>query len=227
MGRPEKNPVKVDDRFGSLIVARLNFDFVSDSRGYGIKRHLCLCECGRRVAVRASHLKSGNTTSYGCQSSRATMFIRAKKHGHTAGGRFTQEYRAWAKMIARCYDLNDEAYADYGGRGITVDPDWRESFEMFFAHIGPKPSPELSIDRINNNGNYEPGNVRWATMTQQQRNRRSNRLLTYRGEIRCVREWEDLLGFKKGVLGARLYLGWTGDQLFQPQVVRFSRKAAA
>lgn len=227
MGRPEVNPVKVGDLFGSLTVVSLNFDFKLTANGYKNKRHLCRCDCGNSIAVKATSLKTLNTTSCGCKGSRQTMAVRARTHGHTAGGKWTPEYKCWVKIIERCCSPGDKAYPKYGGSGILICDEWRHSFESFYEHIGPKPSRRHSIDRIDNLKGYEPGNVRWATSQQQNRNRRDNRILTYQGESRCVREWEDVLGFKKGVLGTRLYLGWTGEKLFQPQVKRFTRKVAA
>ena len=95
-----------------------------------------------------------------------------KKHGH-AGNRWTKEYAAWASMKARCHNPRSQGYARYGGRGITVCDRWRESFEAFLSDVGLAPSSKHSIDRIDNDGNYEPGNVRWATGTVQQFNKRT------------------------------------------------------
>lgn len=91
-----------------------------------------------------------------------------RRHGMTG----TPEYNAWLKMRKRCGNPKDKAYRNYGARGIHVCPEWQRSFEAFFAHVGPKPSPDLSIDRIDNDRGYEPGNVRWADTSTQNRNRR-------------------------------------------------------
>ena len=88
------------------------------------------------------------------------------------GAYLTVEHRAWRKMLNRCYDPNDKSWRDYGGRGIAVCKEWLTNFPAFLAHVGAKPSPELSLDRIDNDGNYEPGNVRWATRLEQRHNRR-------------------------------------------------------
>lgn len=101
------------------------------------------------------------------------------KHGHTRHGTISPEYRAWNAMIQRCHNPNSLSRKYYGGRGIVVCKEWRKSFIPFFKHIGQRPSPRHSIDRINNDGNYEPGNVRWATKRQQVMNRRPFTLKTH------------------------------------------------
>ncbi|HXI41511.1 MAG TPA: hypothetical protein VNH83_16125, partial [Bryobacteraceae bacterium] len=85
------------------------------------------------------------------------------------------EHKIWKDMIKRCENQNNRAYVDYGGRGITVCPEWRSSFQAFYEHIGPRPAPDLSVDRIDNDRGYEPGNVRWATRTEQANNKRKRR----------------------------------------------------
>jgi hypothetical protein len=126
----------------------------------------CKCECGTIAGVYASALNSGNTTSCGC-----------RKHEHPGGEpdhgmSYAPEYKAWKSLKRRCLNPSSQAYRLYGARGISVHPAWITSFEAFFDHVGPRPSPKHSIDRIDNDGNYEPGNVRWATAKQQASNRR-------------------------------------------------------
>jgi hypothetical protein len=93
-------------------------------------------------------------------------------HGETAKGKPTKEYRTWLGMRRRCLNANDKNYRDYGGRGIGICKRWLNSFENFLADVGRAPDPEYTIDRINNDGNYELGNVRWATREQQAKNKR-------------------------------------------------------
>jgi len=116
-------------------------------------------------------------------------------------------------MRQRCYNKSDEKFPIYGGRGIVVSERWKD-FQNFLDDMGERPSSHHSLDRIDTNGNYEPGNCRWATQTEQQRNRRNNRLITYNGQTKCVREWEDFLGFHVGTLQARLLHGWTVEDAF-------------
>ncbi len=120
----------------------------------------CSCDCGNSGTVSADNLRGGQSKSCGC--------LIGERHGMAQ----TPEYRAWVAMIQRCHNPKMPNFKDYGGRGIVVCDEWRGSFTAFYEHIGPKPSSDLSIDRIENNGNYEPGNVRWATRLQQNNNTR-------------------------------------------------------
>lgn len=136
---------------------------------------------------------------------------RRATHGMTG----TAEYKAWASMINRCYRMTDRGYHNYGGRGITVCQEWRGpgGFIGFFACLGNRPTPGHTLDRIEVDGNYEPGNVRWSTMKEQGRNRRNNRLLTFRGRTMPLSQWAESIGITKATLVSRLgYLGWTLEQ---------------
>lgn len=119
-----------------------------------------------------------------------------------------------AAAVQRCHNPRDASYASYGGRGIYVDPAWRGrgAVDRFLAYLGPRPSPEHTLDRIDNDGPYAPGNVRWATRRQQQRNRRANVALTFRGETRLVCEWAEMLGLHPNVIACRLRKGWTHER---------------
>jgi hypothetical protein len=111
-------------------------------------------------------------------------------------------------MLARCRNRRDRRYSDYGGRGITVCARWAQSFPAFFADMGPRPSPQHSIERKDNAGDYEPGNCVWATRKEQQRNTRRNRLLTYRGLTLPAVAWAERIGMNPHTLRDRLRLGW-------------------
>lgn len=120
----------------------------------------------------------------------------------------TPEYEAWRSIKRRCLSPTAKHYEDYGGRGITICPKWRDSFPAFLRDVGYRPGPKYSIDRINNNGNYEPGNVRWATRCEQMRNTRVNHLLTANGVTLTVTEWAEKLGVTPATLFARIRTGW-------------------
>lgn len=117
----------------------------------------------------------------------------------------------WRGMLVRCHDPRSDDFENYGARGISVCPAWRVSFWQFVADMPPRPSRQHSIDRINNNGNYEPGNVRWATPTEQGRNTRFNRILTARGEQLTLAEWSELTGIPKSTLFNRIKRGWSDE----------------
>lgn len=131
-------------------------------------------------------------------------------HGHafTSAGKESATYRTWCTMLQRCYYKKHKSYSDYGGRGITVCARWRESFVDFLADMGERPDGFL-IGRIDNNGNYEPGNCRWETYTQQARNRRSSKLITFNGQTRTLEEWSETIGIRRDALGHRLLNGWS------------------
>lgn len=139
----------------------------------GNKRWLCRCECGTFKVVFAQVLKNGGTKSCGCYI-RELSRNRLLRHGHTTHGNRSQIYDAWQSMRSRCNNPKNKAYRNYGGRGIAVCERWNSSFLDFVADMGEPPSANLSLDRINNNGNYEPENCRWATWTQQRHNRRDS-----------------------------------------------------
>lgn len=128
------------------------------------------CDCGAEKSTRFSDMMSGKTVSCGCHKAEQAA-IRRTTHGQTSAGGRAPEYSSWANMHTRCENPNATHYDLYGARGIKVCGRWR-SFEAFLADMGPKPTPGHSIDRINNDGNYEPGNCRWATDSEQMKNRR-------------------------------------------------------
>ena len=129
---------------------------------------LCRCECGNTTKPHRRDLRRGNTKSCGCGAQENRMLHRDQT---THGMEGTPEYHSWQAMKARSLNPNNPAYPRYGGRGITVWPGWVHDFVAFYEHIGPRP-PGHSLDRIDNDGNYEPGNVRWATASEQAFNRR-------------------------------------------------------
>ena len=168
------------------------------------------CECGVRFIADWQHVKQGSTLSCGCLHRELTA-ISAATHGYTRRGRIRPEYRAWAKMRARCNDPNDKQYCDYGGRGITVCERWQHSFENFIADMGDKPEG-LALDRENNSLGYSPDNCRWTTNSRNNRNKRSNRILTFNGESLCCADWAERVGLTKKVLWYRLNAGWSVEK---------------
>lgn len=180
--------------------------------------YLCVCDCGEQKTIRQAELYSGKTKSCGCLMRERTSQANTK-HGMFG----TPVYSAWSSAIARCHNVNDKDYPKYGGRGITVCDRWRESFENFYADMGDKPSPQHSIDRVDNSLGYSSDNCRWATHTTQNNNRRSNQLLTYNGETKTAAEWSRQTGIKYTTLLRRMDKGWPAeDVLFKP--IRYGDK---
>jgi hypothetical protein len=164
---------------------------------------LCRCRCGAERVVKGASLVSGRSQSCGCRHKEVVRQIglNSKRHGLSN----SPEYRAWNQAIQRCTNPKLRNYKDYGGRGIRVCSEWLHSFEAFYAHIGPRPSSEHSLDRYpDNNGDYEPGNVRWATREEQRTNNRHTHKYIYRGELLTVAEIARRCGIGYRVLRYRL-----------------------
>ena len=177
----------------------------------GEPKWLCLCVCGTQRVVYAGNLRAGRSMSCGCLCREL-----AGESSRTHGMCNVPEYNAWCHMRSRCNNPSDRVYALYGGRGITVCDRWLNSFENFYADMGPKPGARYSIDRMNNDGDYEPNNCQWTTAKNQNRNRRTNKLVQYLGREVCIAEASELSGIQPGTLLKRIRLGWSGEDLFLP-----------
>jgi hypothetical protein len=208
-----KVPVDLTNkRFGRLTAIRPTSKRISGNRAWE-----CICSCGNLALVPTTSLNSGKTRSCGCLRKENNI-----KHGHCVDSQST-EYRSWVSMRKRCQNPTDVGYNEYGSRGITVCARWA-SFAAFLDDMGPKPSPLHSIDRIDNEGPYSPENCRWATSQQQARNRRSNRLVKFKGKMMCLAEAIEASGQSFQLVKTRLYRGWTIDRALT-QKVGATRKA--
>lgn len=185
---------------------------------WGHREWVCECDCGTIRSVATNNLRSGHSKSCGCASNhfRATA---CEKHGMHK----SPEYYAWQSMKARCGNPNAQQYKNYGGRGIAVCARWQESFEAFFEDMGPRPSPKHSLDRKNNDGNYEPGNCRWVSMLVQNNNNRQARFLKFRGEKHSVSEWCRRLGLPRVMVSQRLRRGWGVERALGTPAGNYSR----
>lgn len=182
--------------FGRWTVLRRGGDYPSKKAYW-----LCRCKCGVERDVEGKSLRNGSSKSCGCLKadiSRGNVRTRCVTHGDTD----STEFRAWTGCKTRCYNKNSKNYAEYGGRGIEVCSRWLDSYDNFLTDMGRCPQG-CSLDRIDVNGNYEPGNCRWATAIQQQNNRRSNIRLEHNGKSQTIAEWARELGVSYGTLYQR------------------------
>lgn len=162
----------------------------------------CRCECGTIRAVQGSSLKLGTTKSCGCTAS-----DWCRTHGMEG----TRIYNTWAGMIQRCTNPKARWYHRYGGRGITVCQLWRDSFQSFYDDMGEAPTGR-SLDRIDNDGHYQKDNCRWATRTEQIRNRQTTRMLTLDGQTLSLPAWAEKIGMSRKMLERRIRDGWTTEK---------------
>lgn len=208
-----KNFRKIDlsgKRFGYLTVVSVAED---DNKHHG-QKWVCKCDCGNMVVVRGDGLKSGHTKSCGCTNKRRT----------THGKSNTRLFKVWTSMKQRCQNENDSKYNDYGGRGIKVCEEWSD-FDCFFLWSSNNGYKEgLTIDRINNDGDYAPGNCRWTTRKIQMSNRRNTIYLEYNGEKRSLSEWSDIVGVKRKTLDSRYRKGWTEERILFNPVKHYTNK---
>lgn len=186
--------VKVEENKKYGYLTAIKFSRI-DEKGHQL--WVCRCDCGREKEVRGSYLVSGHTKTCG----KCNIYPKNYKHGMSR----SRLYNIYHKMISRCYNRKDICFEYYGYRGIKVCDEWRNSFEMFKNwSLANGYSDELTIDRINVNGDYEPTNCRWATMKDQQNNRRNNKLITYNGVTHTISEWSDITGIGYDRLEARI-----------------------
>lgn len=164
----------------------------------------CLCDCGSEIVVMGSNLVQDNTKSCGCFKIDG-FAARVLRHGHRRRTeKIMPEYVAWTAMKQRCGTSTRLDFKHYGGRGIRVCDRWLNNFGAFLADMGLRPSSHHSIDRIDNDGNYEPGNCRWATRSEQTRNTRSNIFLRCRDEWRTIAEWAEIGGVSHNLVRVRV-----------------------
>jgi hypothetical protein len=177
---------------------------------------LCKCDCGNETILRGYSIKSGNIKSCGC-------YHREKQTTHDKHGH--QLYSVWCAIIQRCYNENNKHYFLYGGRGIKMCDEWRKDFQAFYdwaysnGYTDEKNDNgrhKLTIDRIDNNGNYEPSNCRWITQKEQSNNTRRNHFVTINGETKTMQQWADAYNMSKHTLYARYAKGLRGEDLIAP-----------
>jgi hypothetical protein len=188
-------------RYSMLVVLKR---LEKDESGHYV--YLCRCDCGQPHRMRQTNLKRGRRQSCGCAKS---AWASADNAGYTDEER--PLVRILRGMEQRCHNPKNKNYANYGGRGIEVCTEWRQDPKAFIQHIGPRPSPQHTVDRKDNSKGYEPGNVRWALPTEQGRNTRLNRPITARGETLLLIEWAERTGLSAQTIFERLKMGWTEE----------------
>lgn len=207
--------------FGRLTVlrhTRIKYTGASKARRY---MYECSCSCGNMTEVSRLALITGNTTSCSCyllERRMASLTKHMESDTKSNDYKGSREYKTWQNIKSRCFLPNNPAYKNYGGRGIVMDPEWRSSYAAFLSHVGRSPSNTHTLDRIDNDKGYFPGNVRWATRKEQCNNCRSNRILDFNGEKMTVSQWADLVGLPQKTIRSRLKYGWTIEQALRTPV---------
>ena len=189
-------------RFGRLTVVERAKSYVDANGRTKDAQWICKCDCGNIThPIRNCQLRSGNTKSCGCLSSRLSISKINTTHGMSK----TRLYRIWKAMKDRCYRSNNSQYKYYGGRGIVVCDEWLRDFQTFHDWAMANGYEEhLTIDRKNNNGNYEPDNCRWITNALQQSNKNNCQMLNHNGKTQTLTEWARELGINRGTLWSRI-----------------------
>jgi len=199
----------VGERYGRLTVAK--FGGRRNRRSYWV----CVCDCGAEVEIRADSIRSGSTTSCGCAQKQAVSEANSK-HGMCE----SPEYIAWTQARYRCGKKDHPNYRNYGGRGISVCDRWQDSFDAFYADMGPRPSDKHSLERVDNDKGYSPENCKWATSKEQGNNKRSCRIIEHEGVSLNVTQWAQAVGMCRNTLTGRLNRGKSVDQALFAKVGR-------
>lgn len=199
-----KIQINEGDKFGRLTIVKEIEKKITQSGNISRRRFLCQCSCGNTAEVTILNLRNGDTKSCGCLWKEKTKInLDHTKHGMWK----TPTYRIWLGIKSRCNNKNTCGYFKYGERGIKICERWNDSFENFFEDMGERPKG-LSIERIDNNGDYCKENCRWATSKEQANNRRNNHFIEFNGEKKTVSEWSLKLGGNINLVSSRIMNGW-------------------
>lgn len=213
---------RIGERFGRLVITR----FVKVARKGNCWNYIweCKCDCGNTIEVQYSNLYNGSTKSCGCLKRERTI-ERSTKHGLSGGhGNYTPLYRTWLNMRRRCYSKNCKDYHHYGGRGIKVCKEWDDYAAFHDWAINNGYAEHLTLERIDNDGDYCPENCRWATRKEQARNTRQNRYITFNDKTKTIAEWAEYLGISSTSLRQRLHRGWPIERALTVPVIKNNLK---
>jgi hypothetical protein len=208
--RSDFKRVKAIDLLGQKF-GRLTVLSRSQNSEQGKTQWTCLCECGNQKTVLGDSLRSNKTTSCGCYRKQVVGKNAPIKHGKT----HTRLFRIWSGMKSRCYAKTNNSYKNYGYRGIVICDEWRYNFQNFYKWAMTNGyADNLTIDRTNVNGNYEPANCKWATYQQQENNRRDTVFLNICGCRKPITEWSEMVGIGSATIEWRIRKHWPFEQLF-------------
>lgn len=189
-------------------------DFKGSKSKYRTKYYKALCDCGTEFTAQGTHITSGHTKSCGC--------IARSANGNSR----TKEYNSLRGAISRCYNPNNKKYKNYGVRGITVSERYRgaDGVDNLIQDIGTKPGPEFSLDRIDNDGNYCPGNLQWSNPKQQAGHKTTSRMITYKDETLTLEEWSQRTGILSDTIAHRLKRGWSTEKALEAGLYDTAKK---
>lgn len=203
----------VGKKFGKLtVVVRY------ENSKNGQTRFFCKCDCGGSTIARGYSLRKGTSLSCGCFQKEKNIFTHI-----THGMSLDPLYKIWHNMIQRCENKNHKNYRHYGGRGISVCQHWH-TFEKWYGDMGARPSPRHSMERINNDGNYEPGNVYWATDKDQHNNTRRNHFIEFQDQRKTLAQWAEIKGIPYNTLTSRIYKNWSIEDALTLPVRKLTRR---
>lgn len=222
-GRCDPHPTNFEDLKGTKSGRLVALDYVGYITGHHVSKWRCRCECGAIVIVASARLKPGSKQTLSCGCLRSELLsVRQRTHGQSQ----KPLYAVWNGMRSRCGNPNNAAYQRYGARGIRVCDKWASSFEAFAADVGEPPTPQHQLDRFpNNDGHYEPGNIRWALSKANNRNKTNNRVIEFNGERKCITEWAESIGMQMFTLRNRLASGWSIEKALTTPVRECRRRS--
>lgn len=207
----------IGQKFGRLIVIKR-----TDNDKWGHHYWLCQCNCGIKKIIAGGSLNGGLTKSCGCLRTEKTV-ERSTKHSQSIRTQVTVTYTAWVNMIQRCTNSNRKDYHNYGERGIKICKEWSR-FENFLKDMGERPTTRHSIDRIKNDKGYYKENCRWATIKQQNRNKRNNRTIRYKGKTQLMVELAEKFSIDLHVFINRIKLGWSPEKALTEPVKKYKKR---